>query len=73
MEIETEIETGVAMPAPRVFVRRLSYEMKGMEVGQSFVCDGPTAVAYHEHCRYHGKRMVRRKLVDGSYRVWRVA
>ncbi len=72
---EMSIEIGIAPPPERAWELRLTAEMKGMNPGESFLCDEMTAKAFRQFGYYHGWKTRAIKVVGRSveYRVWRIS
>lgn len=65
------IDTDVAPPARIKSTKRLTDAMRNLGVGQSFLTDQRTALAYRSYCSYHGQVCQQQK--EGKqYRVWRL-
>lgn len=64
----------VPFPLQRNWVRRLPDEIDNLQIGQSFVCDGPTYKAFQMYCKYHGWECCSQKFDgNGNVRCWRRA
>lgn len=62
----------VPLPLQRKHIKRITEEIEKMEVGQSFICDYPTAQAFKMFSKYHGWESCQQKIDDSKIRCWRV-
>lgn len=60
-------------PAPRVYERRLTNEIRRMKVGQVLIADAPTVRAAGAYFRRKGCRTVVERQADGSQKLWLIA
>ncbi|MBM2845752.1 MAG: hypothetical protein HW407_1064 [Bacteroidetes bacterium] len=70
VSIYVGMNSEIKMPVRRRPQKRVTGEMKGMVVGESFLVDVATAAALTVWLENHGKEAVRRK-ENGQVRVWR--
>jgi len=72
-----QIEQGVPIPEIRRSGRPLKYPLLNMEVGESFVCEGPGSriMSSIKYARRHNATLkyVTRKVDQKNIRVWRIA
>jgi hypothetical protein len=59
-------------PAEKNYLRRVTDEIKALEVGQSFICDQETARCFVMWAKYNGKKATTKKLEDNKYQAWRI-
>lgn len=67
-----KISSDIPLPAYRVYKKRLTPELKRLQIGESVLLDEETANALIQYFRFHGQRGTRRA-VGRKVRIWRVS
>lgn len=68
------IEKNVPIPEHTIYNKDgMANVMRKMKVGDSFECSESERNSAHTTARYVGIKIITRRQMDGTYRVWRIA
>lgn len=68
-----KIERGIPVPSKRgQACSDIVGTLRKMKIGDSFLCDGPTANSFRGVAPRYKMRVTGRKQEDGQIRVWRI-
>lgn len=57
-------------PAPRIYARRLTAEIRRLTIGQVLIADAQTIRAAYAYFRRNGRRSVVERQSDGLQKLW---